>query len=184
MIITTTQLDAIMPHANARIDVFLDPINAAMEEFMINTPKRQAAFIAQIAHESGELQFTTEIASGAAYDHRKDLGNTNDKALKRAKEHKTTPGRLYKGRGLIQLTGYYNYADCAMALHIDVERNPMLLALPENACRSAAWFWFNKGLNLHADNERFTDITRKINGGINGLEKRLMYWERAKRVLY
>lgn len=182
--ITIAQLLHIMPNADGKVDIFIDPLNAAMAEFGINNPKRQAAFLAQIAHESGELRYTSEIASGAAYDNRRDLGNTKSQALRLAHDHKTTPGKLFKGRGLIQLTGYYNYADCATALHIDAVNHPELLAQPENACRSAAWFWFDKGLNAHADNERFTDITRKINGGINGLEQRLVYWGRAKKVLY
>ena len=103
-VITGAQLQSIMPFAKARIPSFVAPLNAAMYEFHINSPLRQAAFIAQIAHESGELRYVKEIASGAAYEGRKDLGNTQP-----------GDGMRYKGRGLIQITGRNNYAECGKA---------------------------------------------------------------------
>ena len=172
--ITGAQLQSIMPFAKARIPAFVAPLNAAMQEFHINTPLRQAAFIAQIAHESGELRYVEEIAFGAAYEGRKDLGNTQP-----------GDGMRYKGRGLIQITGRDNYLACSRALFGDdrLVNFPGLLELPEAACRSAAWFWWGHGLNSLADAGEFEKITRRINGGTNGAADRLAHYHRAKGVL-
>ena len=169
--ITGAQLQSIMPFAKARIPAFVAPLNAAMQEFHINTPLRQAAFIAQIAHESGELRYVEEIASGAAYEGRKDLGNTQP-----------GDGMRYKGRGLIQITGRNNYAECGKAMGVDLITNPELLETNGLACRSAAWFWASRGLNDLADKGDFERITKRINGGYNGLKERQAYY--AKAMLY
>ena len=162
----------IMPHAKSRVQEFLEPLNAAMREFHINTPVRQAAFLAQIAHESGELRYVKEIASGAAYEGRKDLGNTQ-----------SGDGMRYKGRGLIQITGRNNYAECGKAMGVDLITNPELLETNDLACRSAAWFWASRGLNDLADKGDFKRITKRINGGYNGLKERQAYYARAKMAL-
>ena len=161
----------IMPHAKSRVQDFLEPLNAAMREFHINTPVRQAAFLAQIAHESGELRYVKEIASGAAYEGRKDLGNTQP-----------GDGMRYKGRGLIQITGRNNYAECGKAMGVDLITNPELLETNDLACRSAAWFWASRGLNDLADKGDFKRITKRINGGYNGLKERQAFY--AKAMLY
>ena len=162
----------IMPYAKARIDTFLEPLNAAMQEFEINTPARRAAFLAQIGHESGQLRYVRELASGQAYEGRKDLGNTQP-----------GDGVRFKGRGLIQITGRANYIECGKALALDLLTKPELLEEPESACRSAAWFWKTRGLNELADTGDQVKITRRINGGTNGLSDRLALFEIAKQVL-
>jgi putative chitinase len=169
---TRDQLLAIMPHAKERIDTFLAPLNSAMDEFAINTPRRQASFLAQIGHESGQLRYVKEIASGAAYEGRADLGNTLP-----------GDGIKYKGRGLLQITGKSNYVECMLALDIDCVAHPELLELPVNACRSAAWFWQSRGLNELADAGDQIKICKRINGGINGLADRLALFAVAKKVL-
>ena len=167
------QLLKIMPYAGQRrADVFAAPLAAAMAEFGINTPARQASFLAQIAHESGQLQYVRELASGDAYEGRKDLGNVSP-----------GDGRRYKGRGLIQVTGRSNYASCGAALDLDLLASPELLEQPINACRSAAWFWRSHGLNELADAGDQIKVTRRINGGTNGLAERLAYFALAKQVL-
>lgn len=166
--ITGTQLQSIMPFAKARIPSFVAPLNGAMHEFHINSPIRQAAFIAQIAHESGELRYVEEIASGSAYEGRKDLGNTQP-----------GDGMRYKGRGLIQITGRNNYAECGKALGVDLITNPELLETNDLACRSAAWFWASRGLNDLADKGDINRICRRINGGLNGLKERQAYYAKA-----
>jgi putative chitinase len=168
--ITLTQLQTVMPFAHAAAAKFLDPLNAAMDEFDINTPERVAAFLAQLAHESGQFRYVEELATGQAYEFRADLGNTQP-----------GDGRRFKGRGLIQITGRSNYVACMLALDIDCVTNPELLCEPVNACRSAAWFWKSHGLNELADAGNFERITRRINGGINGQADRLALWEVAKR---
>lgn len=183
MMLTLDQLVRIMPHAKKRAPVFLDSLNRAMAEFQINTPKRIAAFLAQIGHESGQLRYVEEIASGAAYDHRADLGNTRPEAIAIAKRHGTTAGRFYKGHGVIQITGYDNHLAAMLALDVDCVEYPRLLCEPANACRSAAWFWHRAGLNKLADEGDQRKICRRINGGYNGLADRLALHEVATRVL-
>ena len=166
------QLETIMPYAGDRAVAFLDSLNAAMDEFSINTPLRQAAFLAQIAHESGSLRYVKEIATGRAYENRKDLGNI-----------KAGDGPRYKGRGLIQITGRSNYQKLGAALGLDCENYPELLELRTNACRSAAWFWASHGLNELADVGEFQKITKRINGGYNGEAERLAIYQVALGVL-
>jgi predicted chitinase len=141
----------------------------------IDTPLRRAHFLAQIGHESGELRFRAEIANGEAYEGRADLGNS-------------TPGdgRRFKGRGLIQLTGRANYAEYGRALGREAE----LLALPERietdnelCVDVAGWFWAKRGLNALADSDDLTAITKRINGGLNGLEDRRRLLMRTKSLL-
>ena len=170
--ITLDELKRIMPHAGARADYFLEPLNDAMQEFEINSNVREAAFLSQIAHESGSLRYVKEIASGDAYEGRQDLGNTVD-----------GDGRRFKGRGLIQITGRTNYAQCGAGLGLDLLAYPELLEETANACRSAAWFWKSRGLNELADKGDFKLITKRINGGYNGYQDRLSYYERAQQVL-
>lgn len=172
MDITLEQLLTIMPFAKQRALNFVDPLNAAMNEFEINTPDRQAMFLAQVAHESGELRYMLELADGKAYEGRKDLGNDQP-----------GDGVRYKGRGLIQITGKANYQKCGEALGLDLIGLPGLLQEPINACRSAAWFWGTRKLNESADVGDFIRVTKRINGGTNGLADRQKYWGRAKTAL-
>lgn len=199
--LTLDELHRIMPHAGARAGAFLAPLVDAMAEFEINTPQREAAFLAQVAHESGELRYTREIASGAAYEGRADLGNTKPEALRIAAEHGSTPGRWWKGHGPIQVTGYDNHLACGDALGIDLLNSPELLEVPAHGCRGAGWFWtVGAGLRLSrralahgirpdcnlndlADAGDFEGLTLAINGGMNGWSDRLAYFERAKEVL-
>jgi predicted chitinase len=172
-ILTLEQLRAIMPSLpKSKAQTYLPFLNKAMGEGEITTPLRQAAFLAQLAHESVQLVYFEEIASGAAYEGRKDLGNT-----------KPGDGKRYKGRGPIQLTGRTNYRLCGVALGLKLEDNPELAALPENGFRVAVWFWTTRALNAKADAQDFDGITKKINGGFNGKKDRDMFYARAKRVL-
>jgi putative chitinase len=172
MKLTAEQLIKIMPFGIKRIPLFLDPLDTAIEEFEIDTIQRIQMFVAQIAHESGEFRYTQELATGEAYENRKDLGNTV-----------AGYGKKYKGRGLIQLTGYFNYKKLQGALQIPCVDHPELLETPANACRSAAWFWKMHSCNELADNEDFLGVTKKINGGVNGLASRVVYFNRAKMVI-
>lgn len=163
----------------ARIDratEWLPHIAAAMLEFDISTPARQAAFLAQIGHESGGLHWVVELwgptPAQARYEGRKDLGNTE-----------RGDGFKFRGRGLIQTTGRANYAATGAALGIDLLSDPTLLALPENAARSAGWYWQNRGLNALADVGDFRRITLRINGGLNGQTERVALHEAAKLAL-
>lgn len=171
--ITEKILKECMPFAkDERIKLFCNPLNNAMQKYEINTARREAAFLAQIAHESGSLRYVEEIASGEAYEGRKDLGNTQP-----------GDGKRFKGRGLIQITGRTNYEDLGHALNYDFLSNPEDLEKPGAASLSAAWFWYVKGLNRLADIDAFEKITRRVNGGLNGYQDRLAHWERCKKAL-
>lgn len=170
--LTAETLAQIMPYAKSKAALYAPLLDAAMREFDINTPARQASFLSQVGHESGQLRYVRELASGAAYEGRKDLGNTQP-----------GDGERYRGRGLIQITGRANYTASMMALDVDVVEHPELLETPVLACRSAAWFWKSHGLNELADAGDQVKVTRRINGGTNGLADRLALFEVAKRVL-
>ena len=180
MAITREQLLHIMPTATGRAGIYLAPLNAAMDEFGINTPLRMAAFLAQVAHESGELRYVRELASGKAYEGRQDLGN-----------NQPGDGERFRGRGLIQLTGRHNYQEASQALGVDFVSQPERLEMPTNACRSAAWYWNAHNLNKWADAGDFDGVSDVINrgrktaavGDANGYADRLKYYERAKAVL-
>lgn len=173
--VTVDQLRKICPYLSATKAAEVVPhLNRAMAEANINTPLRQAAFIAQVAHESGEFRYSEELASGQAYEGRRDLGNIYP-----------GDGVRFKGRGYIQLTGRSNYKAAGTALGLDLINHPELAARPENAARIAAWYWTSRGLNSLADQgpSRFDDITRRINGGLNGKADRDKYYARARTVL-
>ncbi len=171
--LTAGELRAIMPNlSDEKARHYLPYLSSAMAEAQINTPARKAAFLAQLAHESGELRYMEEIASGAAYEGRGDLGNTQP-----------GDGRRFKGRGPIQLTGRANYAAASRDLGIDLVSHPERAADPDVAFRIAGWYWSRRGLNGLADSGNFSEITHRINGGYNGASDRVRYWERAKHVL-
>lgn len=178
--LTPEILKEIMPHAGKRAAIFADPISEACNRYQINTSLRLAAFLAQVAHESGSLLYVKELASGEAYDTGRlaaALGNT---------PADDDDGRRYKGRGLIQITGTANYWACSLAMFGDdrLLHNPELLEQPGNAAMSAAWFWDSRKLNIPADAGDFRKITKKINGGYNGWEDRLKFYARAKQIFY
>ena len=171
--------------ATACAEKFLAYINECCEKYEINTPIRQLCFLAQVGHESGGLFYTEELASGEAYEGRKGLGNTQ-----------TGDGVRFKGRGLIQITGRANYKSIGDSLGVDFINNPTLLGGKnvkvcteeqlKYAALSAGWFWNSRKLNNYADpinilkpidegNNllQFKQMTKKINGGYNGLADRL-----------
>jgi putative chitinase len=153
------------------------PLTRAMAEYEIDSPHRQAAFLAQIAHESGRFRYVREIwgptPAQTRYEGRVDLGNTS-----------AGDGFKYRGRGLIQVTGKDNYRSVGAALGLsDILERPELLEQPQHAAASAGWFWKTHGLNDYADADDFIRITRRINGGINGLADRQAIWAQCKVAL-
>jgi putative chitinase len=167
-------------------------LNDMLPKRGINTKERLVAFLSQVGHESGGLFYTEEIASGAAYEGRKDLGNTQ-----------AGDGVRFKGRGVIQTTGRANYEAYKKKHGIDVISNPSLLggknakvSTPEqlrNSLTSALDYWESRKLNQYADKldlqKPITDpanldtiktITKKINGGYNGLADRIRKAENGR----
>jgi putative chitinase len=171
-LVTEAELRQMMPNAGDRLTPHLPYIADAMAEADINTPSRIAAFLAQVAHESGEYRYMEEIASGSAYEGRHDLGNIY-----------AGDGKKYKGHGPIQITGRTNHQACGNALGLDLINQPTLITTPEHATRSATWFWNSRQLSLLADWQFFKEITRRINGGYTGLDQRVVYWKRNRKVL-
>jgi predicted chitinase len=175
--ISEVGLQEIMPELiKAKRDLYLPFLNEAMKDHEINTPLRASAFLAQLAHESAELKYMEEIwgptAAQKRYEGRKDLGNTQ-----------LGDGKRFKGRGPIQLTGRANYKTFGELLGVDFVGNPDLAATPEWGFLTAALYWKRKGLNELADVGDFKTITKRINGGYNGLADRERYYEVAKKAL-
>lgn len=182
MSISAQQLLQILPHASRNAGVFVPGLNATMGKYAIITRLRMAAFIAQIGHESGQFRYVRELG-GDAYLAKYDTG-------KLAQRLGNTPeadgdGQKYRGRGLIQVTGRANYEACSEALFGDSRllATPELLEQPVYASMSAGWFWHRAGLNTLADKGDFLTITKRINGGTNGLEDRETLYKRALEVL-
>jgi putative chitinase len=144
----------------------------ALAAHSIDTELRVAHFTAQVAHESAGFRETEEFASGAAYENRIDLGNL-----------RAGDGPRFKGRGLIQLTGRANYRRFGERLALPLEDEPELAAVPAIALNVACAYWSERAINGFADADRLEAVTRRVNGGLNGLEDRRFYLERAKRAL-
>ena len=179
--LTESQLQRIMPNlAAAKLQLYLPPLNAALTAYGVNTLLRTAAFIAQLAHESGEFRWMEEIwgptAAQSRYEPACDLAA-------RLGNNQPGDGKRFKGRGPIQITGRFNYQKYGDLLGLDLVANPALAATPDAAFATAGLYWKSNGLNELADAQQFLTITRRINGGTNGLADRQMYYERAKAVL-
>lgn len=181
MIITNEQLRQIMPNLSpAKRNLYLPFLNRVMEEYEINTLLRSAHFLAQLAHESGELRYMEEIWGPTEAQRRYEppgnlaekLGNTE-----------RGDGKRFKGRGPIQITGRFNYGRYGKLLGVDLIANPALAATPQIAFSIAGLYWRNNGLNQLADQDDIETITKRINGGLNGLASRRAYYKRAKDVL-
>jgi putative chitinase len=209
VVLTEAQLTAFLPGLPG-LPGWTAALNAAMDRFEINTPRRGAAFLAQIAHESGGFAHLVENLNYSAarlcavwpnrfatpasakpyerhpqalanYIYAKRLGN-GDVA--------SGDGWRFRGRGLIQLTGRGNYRSCGLAVALPLETEPDQLESPIPAALAAAQFWHSRGLNHLADDENdgnddadFRRITKIINGGTAGLMSRRAYWARAKAAL-
>ncbi len=177
--VSADQLVAIMPDLPMdRARQYMPGLNAAMREGDITTPSRQAAFLAQLAHESGEFRYFEELGDDD-YFHQYDPGQPN------AAAGNTEPGDgpRYHGRGPIQLTGRANYRAAGQALGLDLEGTPDLAARPDIGFRIAQWYWTSRNINALADVGDFAAVTRAVNGGYNGLESREAYYRRALEVL-
>jgi len=200
--LTRKELVAVMPGAAGIADRVVPALDAAMQRFDIASPARSAAFLAQLAHESGQLQHWTENLNYGW----QGLLKTFPKYFKseaEARQFERKPERIanrvyadrmdngneasgdgwrYRGRGPIQLTGKDNYRTCGVGIGVDLVNEPERLETPEVGCLAAAWFWASKGLNALADAGDFVTITRRINGALKGLEERTAFWTRAKAV--
>jgi putative chitinase len=169
---------------------WLEPLNETFEKYEINTKERQSAFIGQCAHESGNFKTLQENLNYSAEGLMKTWPSrfpTKEMADQYARQPAKIAGKVYNGRlgntseeeaskflgrGLIQLTGKENYANCGTALGVDFVGNPNLLIEPKYATLSAGWFWNKKGLNALADAKDYETMTKRINGGLHGFDDR------------
>jgi putative chitinase len=171
--LTEEKMRGICIHAAASlVSEYFASLLAGMQSVQINTPLRQSHFLAQLAHESGEFRYTEELASGQRYEGRKDLGNTQP-----------GDGVRFKGRGLIQITGRANYTAFGQSIGQNFTVGNAMQRLATDvtlAVQVAVWFWDKHGLNLLADTDDVVTITKRINGGLNGIDDRRAKLERAK----
>lgn len=182
MRITVQQLMRAYPNTNRqRAQEFVDVFNEWNDRFGINTTARVVHFLSQCWHESGALRYVEEIASGAQYEGRKDLGNTQP-----------GDGKKFKGRGFIQITGratYQNYAKSGFCVG-DLMSHPEWLAKSPGHTKASMWFWWKNNLNALADQDHgdgaigedvVKRITKHVNGGYNGLSQRCFFYRRFKK---
>jgi putative chitinase len=179
MPITSDQLQEIIKPVNINtgmLNQITNSLNQTFDGYEINTNLRMCHFLAQVLHESGTFRYTEEIwgptVTQQKYEGRADLGNDSP-----------GDGFKYRGRGWIQLTGKANYKLASAELNQDFVNNPDLLQQYPGAALIAGWYWKNHNLNSLADNDDILDITRKINGGTNGLAERQGWLSRAKAVI-
>lgn len=185
-----------------RATKWLPYFETTFDRFDINTPQRIAAFIAQVAHESARLSVVEENLNYSAQGLLLTFPKYFDAI--RAAQYARTPeaianivysnrmgngapesgdGWKYRGRGLIQITGKANYADCGSDFGVDLVNTPDLLLTMDYASLSAGWFWMHKGCNELADQGDFLAIIQKINGGLNGKDERFALWGAAKSAI-
>lgn len=143
-----------------------------LDSYNINTKMRIAHFMGQVTHECAGFRTTEEFASGAAYEGREDLGNIH-----------AGDGKRYKGRGLIQLTGRANYRKIGEALDLPLEDNPEIAAEPVTSLKIACEYWKTRNINAAADGDDLIKATKLVNGGLNGLDDRRKYLQKAKTAL-
>ena len=173
--ITREMIKAIAPNSKeAIIGPLVGYLNKYMpdEKYQVNTYLRVCHFLAQAAHEAASFRTLQEYASGAAYEGRKDLGNTH-----------RGDGVRYKGRGIFQLTGRANYKRIGDLIGMDLENNPELAESPEVSVLTALEYWKSRGLNVFADRDDVRTITYRINGGYNGLDDRISYLKKCKQII-
>lgn len=162
MKLPTSYFTSISRYINPKyIDGMVNDLPGVLDKYEINTKLRICHFLAQTCHESDSFKTFQEYASGKAYQGRKDLGNVNP-----------GDGVKYKGRGALQITGRYNYKKYGDKMGLDLISKPQLLEIPKYAFESAAIYWNDHKLNDYADKNDILTITKRINGGTNGLDDR------------
>lgn len=172
-IITKDLLYAIAHRGRPTVLAGLEPyMDDALQKYGINTHLRVSHFLGQAAEETDGFNTLEEYASGAGYEGRRDLGNTEP-----------GDGVRFKGRGIFQLTGRANYRQMGAKLGIDLENNPTLAADPKISILTACEYWNTKGLSPYADKDDINTITQRINGGFNGLVTRTLYTNAAKKLV-
>lgn len=189
---------------SSTLEKFVEPLNTVGTYYnLFDNTKRMAAFLAQVAHESGNFVYTKEnlnysqsalrkvfkkyfptdaSTQGYARNPEKIANKVYANRMGNGPES-SGDGWKYRGRGLIQLTGKNNYTLIAKSLNRFMDETISYLETTEGAVSSAAWFWDINKLSIYADNDDFINLTRRINGGTNGLEDRLHHYHIALNAL-
>lgn len=202
--INAVDLKKIFPDAStANCEKFTPHLNAACAEYGIDTPLRVAGFLAQVGHESGQLNYVREnlnykaeslmkywkkyfptIALAAQYEKNPSKIGSRVYADRMGNGNEASgDGYSFRGRGLIQITGKTNYTLCGKGIGKDLIADPAYLETDEGAARSAGWFWHSRNINAAADAKDIVKMTRLVNGGKNGLEDREKLYKKALEVL-
>lgn len=195
--VTAAQLKKIAPTVSATaIETFLPYINRFLPQYDVTTPRRIAAFLAQVLHESGGLKYVRELWGPTTQQkkYERDFNQPWNNKLKKTDRNvlaymlgnsEPGDGARFKGHGLIQVTGRANHLQCSKDLFNDARliENPKLLTVPEYAVLSAFWFWKKRKLNPTADFGDVKAVTKIVNGGKNGLDERIAYFDKAIVIL-
>lgn len=198
-------LEKICPKTKSSIlESYVEPLNKYCKQYDITTTKnRLAAFLAQVAHESAGFNITTENLNYSSSGLRTIFGKyfpTEELANEYARQPEKIANKVYanrmgnsdessgdgwkyRGRGLIQLTGKHNYELYSNRMKMKVDEAIVHLGTSYGAVSSAVWFWDFNNLNRYCDNDDFIGLTKRINGGTNGLSDRIQYYERALAAL-
>ena len=181
MQINLEQLKRIYKERPAKLlEPWVPILNKTFEKYEINTPQRVRMFLAQIGHESGRLRYVKEIWGPTKQQLRYEVGTD---LARRLGNTQPGDGEKYMGRGLIQVTGRHNYARVGAAMGLSLLDRPELLEEPMNAAFSAGEFWKRENLNALCDAGFFQELTRRINGGMNGYADRYQLYQRAFDVI-
>ena len=182
---------------------WVDPLNETFSRFDISNPVRQASFIGQASHESGNFKTLEEnlfyraetlmrvwpkrfpsLEFAKQYEKNpKKIANSVYSSRMGNRDEASGDGYRFRGRGLFQLTGHSNYFHAGKALGEDFVMNPDLVATPKYATLTAAFFWQTHKLNQYADSRDFLTMTKRINGGTIGLADREKHINHALEVL-
>jgi len=197
-----TKLQSIFPGTKTSVlELYVDPLINTFDKYDINTSLRQAGFIAQVGHESSGLRIIKEnlnySASGLksvfkkyfpgdlAYEYARNPEMIANRVYANRMgngDEESGDGWRYRGRGLIQITGKNNYSDLVNEFNMNLEDVPDWLETPEGATLSAGWFWNSRGLNEYADMEDIIEMTKLINGGLNGIDDREAIYKKSLTV--
>lgn len=201
--LTLQQLNEALPDsAEENVEKYYEAFIRVFDEYEINTPLRQAAFLAQVAHESGQLTAVKEnlnySADGLMRTFRKYFNASTARAYARQPEkianrvyanrmgnrsEESGDGWKHRGRGLIQLTGKDNYTAFADDMGMSIDEAIEYLETPDGAVESAAWFWDQRNLNKYADSGDIVTVSKRVNGGTNGLQDRIDLYNHALSIL-
>ncbi|MFE7796728.1 glycoside hydrolase family 19 protein [Nocardia sp. NPDC057440] len=179
--LTLAQLKALLPKTDAdKLEKYLPYLNEAMRKAGITNPKREAAFLAQVIHETDQLQTLTEYGDTEYFNSNYGPQTAVGQSLG---NDKSGDGARFRGRGALQVTGRDNYRAAGKEIGVDLVSHPELAADPKHAFDVAGWYWKTHDLNDEADKSQFDAITREINGGTNGSAQREEYYQKAKKIL-